>query len=338
MNYKNNNMNKTSKIKLEDIAREAGVSVTTASFYINGKAKKYKLSAKTCEKIEKVIEKYNYVPNIHARAMQTNKTFLIGVIVPGSVNRSFWIDIIAGIEEVVSKYKYHLILSISHFNQEEELEAFKFMHSKGVDGYIFCPVLNGHGAPKTKKYLDNLKKEKPVACITFPYDGLASIYNDNKQGGQKVAEYLFSKGHRKVAYIGHLDKSFDLRGRAFIDFFKSKGCSPDSFTDSTEFMANAKKYTAVFCYSDYFLLDIYSKAAASGLSIPDELSVIGYDNLDFLDSMIPRPATVNQQKQEIGRAAGKFMMKVLEQREAYSSEHIKFIPEIVEGGSIKELL
>ena len=86
------------RAKLSDIAREAGVSLTAASFYINGKAKQYKLSPATCERLEAAVRKYDYVPNLFARAMQQNRTFLIGLLVRDRINSSFWSDIIAGIE------------------------------------------------------------------------------------------------------------------------------------------------------------------------------------------------------------------------------------------------
>ena len=325
-------MNKPKKISIKDIAREAGVSVTTASFYLNGKAEKYKIAKKTCEKIEAVVRKYNYSPNIHARAIQTNRTFLLGLIVPGSVNRSFWIDIISGIEEVISKHKYHLLLSISHFNQEEELEAFKFMRSKGVDGYIFCPVFNGSNY--NYEYITSLAKEKPVVSITFPYDGLTSIYNDNSLGGKRVAEYLYEKGHRKVAYIGHLDKGFDFRGKAFVEYNRKHGIETGVYSDTDSFFKDIKKYTAVFCYSDYFVLDLYGKALANNISIPENISIVGYDNMSFIESLHPKPTSVHQSKKKLGNAAGEFLMDILVNKAAYKSKIIKFEPEVIERESV----
>ena len=325
-------MKNPKKISIKDIAKEAGVSVTTASFYLNGKAKQYKIAEKTCQKIKAVVRKHNYVPSIHARAMQTNRTFLLGLIVPGSVNRSFWIDIISGIEEVVSKHKYHLILSISHFDKDEELEAFKFMQSKGVDGYIFCPVFNG--SDHNRKYITSLCKEKPIVSITFPYEGLASIYNDNRLGGQLVAEYLQKKGHRKVAYIGHFEEKFDFRGRAFVEYNSKHSIETGIYSNTDDFIEDIDKYTAVFCYSDYFVLDLYSKILAKNLSIPEDISVVGYDNMDFLNSLSPATTSVNQAKKELGRAAGEFLIDILVNNAKYAPKSQKFTPEIIERQSV----
>ena len=328
-------MSKNKKISIKDIAQEAGVSVTTASFYLNGKAKKYKIAEKTCQKIDAVVRKYNYVPNIHARAIQSNRTYLLGVIVPGNVNRSFWIDIIGGIEEVVSKHRYHMVLSVSHFNQSEELDAFKFMQSKGVDGYIFCPVFNG--PDHNHEYITSLCREKPVVSITFPYAGVASVYNDNSLGGQLVAEYLHNKGHRKLAYVGHVKEKFDFRGRAFVEYNRKQGIETGTYSSVDEFLKNAGKYTAVFCYSDYFVLDLYGKAAAANLSIPGDLSVIGYDNMEFLESLFPKTTSVNQSKKVLGNAAGRFLMDILVDDLKYDPATIKFTPEVIERDSVLDI-
>lgn len=328
-------MKNPKKINIKDIAKEAGVSVTTASFYLNGKAKQYKLAEKTCKKIEAVVRKYNYVPNIHARAIQNNRTFLIGLIVPGSVNRSFWIDIISGIEEVISKHKYHLILSISHFSKNEELEAFKFMHSKGVDGYIFCPVFNG--SDHNSEYITSLCKEKPVVSITFPYKDLASVYTDNHLGGQLVAKYLQEKGHSKLAYIGHAEQNFDFRGKAFIEYNRKHGIDTGIYSSTEDFINDIDKYTVVFCYSDYFVLDLYSKLSALNLSIPEDISIVGYDNMDFLSSLSPQATSVNQVKKELGHAAGKFLMDILIDNMKYTNEAQTFTPEIIERQSVLDI-
>ena len=120
------------RAKLSDIAREAGVSLTAASFYINGKAKQYKLSPATCERLEAAVRKYDYVPNLFARAMQQNRTFLIGLLVRDRINSSFWSDIIAGIENGIAASGCHLVLAGSHVDAAGELDAIRQMRAKDV--------------------------------------------------------------------------------------------------------------------------------------------------------------------------------------------------------------
>ena len=119
----------TKRMKLADIAREAGVSTTAVSFYINGKARQYKLSKETCERIGAVVRKYDFVPNLFARAMQHNRTYLIGVVICDRINASFWSDIIAGMEQEVAPCRYNLLLS-TRTGPESEREAVRLMKSE----------------------------------------------------------------------------------------------------------------------------------------------------------------------------------------------------------------
>lgn len=325
---------KDGNLRLQDIADLAGVSLTTASMYINGKARKYKISDATCEKLEKIIREYNFNPNIHARAIAGKKTFLIGVMIVGNINKSFWLDIIAGLEEEISKYKYHAILSVSHYNCEEELESLEFIQSKGVDGYIIAPVrIEGKN---NFSRIREIAREKPVITLSSPVDGLPGVYTDNFKGGALVAKHLYNNGHRKIAYIGPQSKQHTFRWNSFCAELERKNIKVSSFTNVSDFIPNAEKFTAVFCFSDYILIDLYNEAVKAGIRIPDDLSVIGYDNMDFIKYLSPLPVSVNQYKKELGTAAADELMKLLNGKEKKSNGKV-FTPFITDGDSIKKL-
>lgn len=319
------------KITIKEIAEEAGVSKTAASFYLNGKAKQYNLSDATCERIEKVIRKYDYTPNIHAKAINSGKTLLIGVIVE-NINRSFWTDIIAGIEESIEKYKYNMLLTVSRYDVEREKELLEFLDKKGVDGYIYAPI--GTDTPNLN-LLKKIAKNKPVVSIINPVEGFPSVFNDNYEGGCIAAKHLFENGHSKVAYIGQTRK-FDTRANGFIDYYKKQDIKVSVYRDADKFISEARKYTAVFCSSDYVLMDLYKKAANTGIKIPENISAMGYDNMEFVKFMSPAPATINQHKTELGRAAGELLMKILH-NEKVETDQIKFIPELITGKSTRKL-
>ncbi len=323
-------------MKISDIAKEAGVSNSTVSFYINGHSKKYKISEKTCRKIEEVIRKYNFVPNIYARAMQTHHTFLIGLIIPGDVNRSYWIDVISGAEESLFPHKYHLLLSVSHFNQEDELETVKFMHSKGVDGYLYAPLVSDKGITPAEEFLFNQSEHKPVICLGREHDKFTSVYNDEQAGGRAAAKCFLEHGHRRAAYIGHYQEKYDLRGKAFCEYFRNHGGEVRVFEHADEALDNARDFTCIFCFSDYFLLDFYVKAGRMGLRIPDDISVIGYDYMSFLEFLQPQPVSLVTTKKEIGKFAGAMMMRMLSEPDGKFTSR-KFIPKLSEGGSVKTL-
>ncbi len=319
-------------ITIADIAREAGVSKTTASFYINGKSKMYNLADSTCARIEDVIKKYNFSPNIHAKAINSGRTYLVGVVV-GNINQSFWTDIISGIESAIEKYQYHMLLTVSHHSQEREEKLLEFLDKKGVDGYIYSPVVTDAGIPNLS-FARKLAEKKPMIAITYPVEGMPVVYNDNYLGGRIAAEYLYGKGHVKVAsMIGdHLHR----RQKGFVEYYKEHGIDVALFNTVDAFLNHAQEFTGMFCFSDYKLLELYDKAKNAGIKIPQDISVIGYDNMDFIKFINPAPATIHQYKNEIGFQAGKLLMEIIN-GENHVSEEIRFEPKLIEGKSVGKI-
>ncbi len=308
------------KLTLQDIATEAGVSLTTASLYINGKAKRYNLAKATCARIQQVMDAHNFTPNFHARAIASKKTFLVGVIISQQLEASFWLNIISGLEVVLAKASYHLLLSVSHGDPKAERESIKFMRAKGVDGIIINPV---------SRKLKELSKALPVVTLNQVVEGVPGVWNDNFTGGRKAAEFLLESGHRKIAFIG---------GTGMYRFAACKELVPEvhTFATVTEFMPHAPEFTAVFCSTDYILLELYQTAAAAGLQIPEQLSVIGYDNMDFLKLLNPAPATISQYKNDLGAAAGELILELIANPESERRE-IVFEPQLIPGKSIRKL-
>lgn len=321
------------KITLQEIAKEANVSLTTASLYLNGKAQKYRVSKVTCERIEKVIKKHNYSPNIHARAMASKKTYLIGVILRGDIGSSFWLDIVNGIEEHITKKQYHMLLSVSNYTADTELEAFEFMKSKGADGFIFAPVMDDDGSVNAD-YVRKLGKQRPVVSITYPVKGIPGVYTDGTEGGRIAAKKLYETGHRKIAYLGVCRRQYDLRGTAFSAAMKDYGIKVAEYMDIDDLLDNGEQFTGVFCFSDFLAMAIYREAAKRGISIPGDLSVIGYDNMFFSDFLVPRLTTIHQNKKELGTFAANKLMRLLCGENASEVGSTIFLPKIVERESV----
>ena len=322
------------KLTLKDIAELSGVSLTTASMYINGKAEKYKIAKTTCERIEKIIQKHKFQPNIHARAIAGKKTFLIGVIISGELNRSFWMDILAGIEATMAPLGYHILLSVVHTksNQAEMLKTFEFAVNKGVDGIIFATL---HPDETVTEYLQELYRQKPLVSITVPTAGIPSIYNDNVAGGQAAAEYLYTAGHRKIAYIG-IHEHPDQRNVAFFNYLAEYGIEVEQFEAAIKFGPRIGEFTAVACFTDYDAMNVYQVAAERGIGIPDQLSVIGFDNMNFTTLMHPPLTTVNQHKEDLGVASAELMMQQINDRQQMIEDKV-FTSELVIRGSVREL-
>ena len=201
------------------------------------------------------------------------------------------------------------------------------MLSKGIDGLIIAPV---HHEKNNFKYFCELSKAMPVVTINSKVDGLAAAYNDNYAGGRLAAEFLIGKGHRKIAFIGN---TYFNRARAFFDTAKQNNIKVEAFPSVQAFLQRRDKFTAVFCFSDYQVLALYNEASARDVKIPGDISVVGYDNMDFTELLSPRPATVEQYKKDIGAAAAEIILSRLEGK-TETTDRV-FTPVLREGASVK---
>ena len=322
---------KTRKTTLKDIAERAQVSLTAASMYINGKAKKYHLADKTCERIKKAVEELNYVPNLHARAIASKRTLLLGMIISSDIETSFWLNILSGVEEVIAKEDYHMILSVSHEDPAKELASIEFMLNKGIDG-LFISTL-----PDKKDnhdYLRKLNERMPVVTVNQKVDGLSGAFNDNYHGGKLAAQCLYENGHRHIAYIGNTEIPREF---AFNDYLSEHGIKYTRFATAREFLDNYKKFDAAFCFSDYVALELYNLANAENISIPEDFSVIGYDKMEFVQFTRPLLTTIEQRKKEVGISAGDIMMEALKSGKSRKLVRQEFKPRLINAESVKKL-
>jgi LacI family transcriptional regulator len=324
---------RSKKVTLKDIAARAGVSMTAASMYLNGKAKKYHIADETCERIKKAIKDLKYVPNIHARAIASKRTLLVGTVISTSIETSFWLNILSGIEETLIKDNYHMILSVSRGDAGNELDSIEFMLNKGIDGLLITPVV---GEENNLDFLRDLSKDIPVVTINRPVEGLCGAYNDNSSGGAMAADFLLQNGHSKIAYIGSEKEN---RARAFKEKLVLNQVNSVTFSSVTEFIPEYRNFTAVFCYSDYIALELYNEAAALGIQIPDDLSIVGYDNMEFARYTKPRLTTIRQHKKPIGTSAAAMLMKALHNKPVNPSEDSEiFQPLLIDAESVKSIL
>lgn len=316
------------RMTLQDIADEAGVSLTAASMYINGKAKKYNLAESTCKRIEEVIRKNNFVPNFHARAIASKKTFLVSVIIHGQIDSSFWLNIVSGLEDVLMRKNYHFILSLSHNRADEELQALRFAESKGVDGYIISPA--GFETPGDNfEFLRELNQRKPVVTITEKVEGLHGVFNNNYLGGEIATKHLLERGFKQLAYIGSDSRR---RARAFADVTGKLGIKAKIFDTPEEYIRSWRKFPGVFCFSDFVACELYKLAEAAGISVGKDISVIGYDDMPFVEYLSPELTTIHQYKRELGTAAAETLLKLLAEKNDVADQI--FDPYLVERSSV----
>lgn len=312
-------------VTIYDVAREAGCSPATVSKAFNN----YKsVSESTYKKIMEIADKLGYTPNNSARALATKKTWLIGVILSEELHTGIthphFSEILQSFNTRAGEYGYDIIFISKRFDNKEisYLEHCKY---RGVDG-----VLLAVGA----KFNDEIKciLESDIKCVSVEglYPNKYTVISDNKMGSFQALEYLYFLGHRKIAHIACPLNSVAGRERfnAYKEFLESKGLefNPKYFVEAEDFTHEAGKKaalellqqsfddlpTAVYAaYDDiaYITMTVFQE---KGFRIPDDISVVGFDNIKLSEFMTPPLTTIEQDRVEIGKKAADILVSLIE--------------------------
>ncbi|MFO7882017.1 MAG: LacI family DNA-binding transcriptional regulator [Kosmotogaceae bacterium] len=306
------------KLTIADIARMANVSKATVSYVINNKKG---VSLDVRKKIKQIIKESNYKPNTMARALAGKRTNSVGLIIP-DISDMFYANIIRGVEKASGKFGYFLNLFTTHADPEKEHEVFDFFTSSMADGVIVMTYFVG------KEVTKKLKQRKiPCVFLDFPYDNyIYSVSVDNFEGGYKATNYLISLGHKKIAFILgpeaardskaryhgylraleehniHFDKDFVLKG----DFLTKSG-----YKAAKRLLETQKIPTALFAANDQMALGAMSAFKKEGYRIPEDISIIGFDNTEASSFSRPALTTIMQPIFEMGSLAAKTLISLI---------------------------
>ena len=192
-------------------------------------------------------------------------------------------------------------------------------------------VIGGDGGFPNLSELQELAAFRPVVGLNAELPGIPSVYNDDVIGGRLVAECFRRHGHRRVALLGSGGYFALPRFRAFEAFFAERGIAPLRLSTPAEALERCSEFSAVFCGNDYLAAALCSNAASAGIRIPDRFSVIGYDGLDWLKLLSPRPGTVVQHKGELGEAIAAQLLRAFD---CGSCESVRFVPQLEIGDTV----
>ncbi|MGB2783331.1 MAG: LacI family DNA-binding transcriptional regulator [Atribacterota bacterium] len=305
------------KNNIKEIAKIANVSISTVSRVFNNKKG---VSPKTQKRVLKVIEKKGYSPSAMARGLKTQLSKSIGIAVPDTIG-DFYGEIINSIELVAAESGYNLIISLNHHLIQEELPAVNFFKAKKVDGAILITTSGDDD------YIDSLIKEgvKIVLLDRNPH-GLRvdTVKTDNFKGGYMATEYLLDLGHRDILFIqgiSHIDPSIE-RFNGYKKALKDKGINRNSsfilqgnFTVDSGY-STVKEYidkyglnfTSIFAANDQMAIGAIKALHDKGISIPNNVSIIGFDDSYLSPYIIPPLTTIKQRREEMGKAAVELLL------------------------------
>lgn len=307
---------------IKDIAKMAGVSVTTVSKVINNYPD---ISQKTREKVNKIIEQENYHPNAIARSLSTNKSHSIGIFFTDHFNSGlrhpFFRDIIYGIERTFFQKGYDLILFANQWG--ERFSYTEKCKNRNVDGAILM------GMPRTDPYLDKLINSNiPTVFVDLDLIGKNASYviSDNITGARKAVNYLYEIGHRKIGMImGHrvtkpaqdrligfqkeideLNLTYNPKWIVGTEFGENGG-----YLAMKELLKLEDRPTAIFCQGDEIAIGAMKAIEEKGYNVPDDFSLIGFDDIEISRYITPGLTTIRQDKLTMGRKAAELLLEII---------------------------
>lgn len=298
---------------LKEVAERANVSIATVSRVLNNKEI---VNPKTRAKVENAIRDLNYLPNRVAQRLRSTsrKKKLIGVVLP-DIQNPFYVDVIRGIEDTA--YKNQFAVMIGNFSQDEEKERLylDILQSEDVDGMIVAP---SHG--KDRHLLKVIENGHAVVCIDRGLSGvdIDVVKVDNEAGVYGAIEYLISLGHKRIAHITGMPQipTTSERVNGFEKALREHGFEVDpelirpsnsSYESGAELMQELLELeqppTAVFAANNLLTLGALRTIHERGLNVPDDISIIGFDDMYWSMSLNPPLTAVRQSGYEIGKRA-----------------------------------
>jgi LacI family transcriptional regulator len=311
---------------IRDLAEVLGLSITTVSRVLNGKGQRYRIKAETQQRVMQAAKEYSYVPNKLARGLKMSRTDTLGLIIP-DISNPFFADIAQSIEKEARLHGYSLILGDSGDDQMVETDLIRLLLSHKVDGIIIAPVGIDY-----KQIIQTYNSGIPLVVIDrcFPEIGLPFITSDNYQGGNDAVNYLIAMGHRKIACIQGIPKSRPTvdRVRGYKDALHSYSVPIDDslIVGDNYTIENGYKQTrilfsmedpptAIFALSNLIGLGAIKAVEEMGLKIPDDISLISFDEQPYSAFLATPMTTVDQKKSEIGQLAVNVLLKYIGNKE-----------------------
>lgn len=322
---------------IKDIAKKAGVGVTTVSRALNDKSE---IRQGTKDKILKIADELGYKPNSLAKSLVTRKTNSIGVLIPDTMD-AFFSEMVQGIADECLDSGYSIVLSHTQGNANKELEYLRLMQEKRVEGMLIYPL------QEDDRYIDELKN------ITIPYVFLNRhtnelecdyVMNDNIYGAYLAVDHLVKRGHKKITYI--CAKPHSSSGLERIEGCKKAirenkmpssslnviTCKPrieSCYNRVREHLLERKDVTAIFAWDDKLAIGARKAIFEAGRRIPQDVALVGFNDIEISKYLFPPLTTIRLATAQIGETAAVILFNKLKSGEDNQKRQIVIKPELI---------
>jgi DNA-binding LacI/PurR family transcriptional regulator len=311
-------------VSIYDIARAAGVSPSTVSRALEDHPR---IGAETRKRIQKLAREMDYVPSTVARSLTAKKTWTIGMVLP-TISDPFMGRVVEGVEQAAIEAGFNVFISTSQNDRQREIEVVAMLQKRRVDGIIVIASHLFDGWPRAVHH-----SRVPVVMIDEqnPGENMHFVAVDDRSGARIAVEHLLALGHRRIGYVGvsNRPQSNQYRLKGYQDALQAAGEAVDPALIITvdDVMEHgqigeaslepllAAGATAVFCYNDTTAIGLLAACARSGLTIPEQLSIIGFDDIDMAAYTLPPLTTMRQPRFELGQWAMQMMLALLDGQE-----------------------
>jgi LacI family repressor for deo operon, udp, cdd, tsx, nupC, and nupG len=331
------------KPRIDDVARRAGVSTATVSRAL---ATPDQVKPKTRAAVEKAVLETGYVLNVAARNLRTNRTHAVLAVVPDVAN-IFFSQVLRGISDTLHQHGYRLVIADTGNDPERERDHAEFAQAGWVDGLL---LLNGRPLPTPAGGRRRLAVPTVSLCERIPGSDIPYVETANREAARAMTEHLLQLGHRRIGYVSGPPNNILEHDRfaGYRDALAARGLVPDpallcpgDYTlaageaAATAYLALAELPDAVFASNDAMAMGLIRGFTAAGLSVPEAISIAGFDDIEFAGAYNPALTTMHQARSEIGARATTMLIDLIEGRQPASRE-VHLPAEIVMRDSTRE--
>jgi len=330
-------------VSMKDVAKQCGVSVATVSKALNNHSD---ISEETRNRVKEVADSLGYYPNAAARALKTNRSYNIGVLLNNGLAHEYFAEVLESFKNEAELKGYDITFINRH---TQNMTFYEHCIYRNFDGVLLA--CEDFDSPEIYEMMNNSKI--PIVTIDYIFNGSTSVNSNNVKGMNELVRYAHSRGHRKIAYI-HGNIESEVTKERLASFYKTMGDFglevPDEYIKASTYLDSVKAEeltyellkldnppTCIFYPDDLSVAGGKNAIRAMKLHSPKDISIAGYDGTRFSQMLNPRITTIRQNTKKIGLIAADELIAAIENPKATIVKRVVVDAELIEGETIKKL-